>query len=98
MTAEQAKEWNRKNSKFYKLYDGESFTAKLKDMKAIPSKFDPEKEVIRYTFEEQDGSNKYWENSNGKLLEQMTALIGKVIQVVRSGEGPQTKYEAFIAE
>ena len=98
MTTDQAKEWSRKNSKFLKLEDGESFTAKLKDIKPVTSRFDAEKEVIRYTFELEDTSVKYWENANGKLLEQLTELVGKKLQIFRSGEGNNTKYEAFIAE
>lgn len=98
MTPEQAKEWGRKNSRFLKLEDGENFIAKLKDMKPIPNRFDIEKEVIRYTFEFEDGTVKSWENGNAKVLEQMTELVGKKVQVLRNGEGNKTKYEVFIAE
>jgi hypothetical protein len=98
MTPEQAKEWAFKNSKYFKLKDGESFTARLKDMKPITSRFNPEKEVIRYTFELPDGSIKFFENGSGVLLAQMTSLVGKDIQVTREGEKTETKYEVFLAE
>lgn len=93
ITPEQAKDWAFKNSKFLSLSDGESFTAKLKDSKAITSRFDPEKEVIRYTFELEDGVTKYWENGSGANLEILSGLYNKTVQITRSGEGNQTKYE-----
>ena len=93
MTPEQAREWNVKNSKFVKLDDGESFTGVLKDMKNIPSKFDPEKEVIHYTFELSDGSLKYWDNGSGRTCEEMAALMKRKVTITRMGEGNQTKYE-----
>ena len=95
MTPEQAREWNVKNSKFVKLDDGESFTGVLKDMKAVPSHFDPEKEVIHYTFTLPDGTVKYWDNASGATCEAMAACIGKQVQITRNGEGPQTKYEVM---
>mgnify|MGYP001579347439 CR=1 FL=1 len=98
MTPEQAKQWAFKNSKFLSLNDGDSFTAKLKDTKPIPSRFDAEKEVIRYTFEMEDGTVKYWENGSGKTLEQMSEYVGMIVQVIRNGEGNQTKYEVLLAE
>ena len=98
MTPEQASAWRAKNSKFLKLEDGESFTAKLKDMKAITSHFDSEKEVIHYTFELPDGSVKFFDNGSGALCEQLSGLVGKTLQIFRKGEGNNTKYEAFEAE
>lgn len=95
MTPEQAKEWSVKNSKFVRLDDGESFTGILKDMKPIPSKFDPEKEVIHYTFSLPDGSVKYWDNGSGATCEALSALIGKKVTLTRMGEGTQTKYEVM---
>ena len=76
-----------------KLADGESFTAVLKDMKPIPSSFDPEKEVIHYTFQLPDGSVKYWDNGSGATCEIMSLLVGSKVTITRNGEGNQTKYE-----
>jgi hypothetical protein len=93
MTPEQAHEWNQKNSKFVKLGDGESFEAVLKDMKPVPSKFDPEKETIHYTFVMDDGSVKYFDNASGGLCESLAGLVGKKVKLTRHGTDTQTKYE-----
>ena len=93
ITPEQAKAWAFKNSKFLALGDGESFKAKLKDSKAVTSRFDAEKEIIRYTFEFPDGVVKYWENGSGKNLEILSGLYGHTVEITRSGEGNSTKYE-----
>lgn len=93
MTPEQAKEWAFKNSKFLALGDGESFTAKLKDSKPVTSRFDAEKEIIRYTFEFPDGTTKWWENGSGANLEILSGLYNKVVTITRNGEGNATKYE-----
>lgn len=93
ISQEEAKAWSFRNSKFLALRDGESFKAKLKDSKAVTSRFDAEKEVIRYTFEFPDGTTKFWENGSGANLEILSALYNKVVEITRSGTGNATKYE-----
>lgn len=96
ITPEQAKDWSFKNSKFLSIGDGESFEAKLKDSKAVTSRFDAEKETIRYTFVFPDGTEKYWENGSGTNLEILSTLYGQVVEISRTGTGNATKYEIMV--
>ena len=99
MSPEQVREWAKKNSKFIKLADGDSFKGKLKDFKAIPDHFNPDKEVIRYTFEMEDGQLKYWDNGRASVVEAMAGFVGKLVEVWRRGEGKNdTSYEVLSAE
>ena len=97
MTPEQMKELAVKNSKYIKLEDGGSITAKLIECKAVPQQRDPEKETYRYTLEMEDGSKKLFESTSNGLLRKMADVMGKKIQIMREGEGPETRYEIFIA-
>lgn len=92
ITPEQAKAWAFKNSKFVSLADGESFTAKLRDSKPVTSRFDADKEIIRYTFEFPEGIIKYWENASGGNLEILSGLYNQEVRISRQGVGNATKY------
>lgn len=98
MTPEQMKETAVKNSKFIKIADGESYTGILKECKAVPQQRDPEKETYRYSLLGEDGAVKFLESTSNGLLRKMADVMGKKIQIVRDGEGPETRYEVFIAE
>ena len=93
ISPEQAKECSFKNSKFFGLVDGDSFTAILKDSKIVASHFDAEKESIRYTFEFPDGTVKWWENGSGANLEILSQLYGIKVTITRDGIGNSTRYE-----
>lgn len=98
MTPDEMKQLAMKNSKFVRVEDGGSIVAKLLECKAVPSQRDPEKETYRYTFEFEDGSKKFFESTSNSLLRRMADVMGKKIQLMREGEGPETRYEVFIAE
>lgn len=92
MTEAQAKEWQKKNSPFLKLGDGEKVEVTLRDMKAVPAK-DPSKETMRYIVINEDGAQKFWDSASGALAVQMSALIGKKISISRVGTtSTDTKY------
>jgi len=97
MDQSQLQSWAKKNNKFLKLKDGETFKGVLKDAKPRVSSFDREKEVISYAFETPEGI-KYFDNGSPALAEKMSAYIGKEIILTRRGEGPNTKYEVDITE
>ena len=92
MDKSQLESWAKKNNKFLKLKDGESFKGILKDAKPRVSSFDREKEVISYAFENQEGI-KYFDNGSPALAERLSAFIGKEVTLTRRGEGTTTKYE-----
>ena len=98
MTPDEMKNLAIKNSKFIKLEDGGNVTAKLISCKAVPQQRDPEKETYRYELEMEDGSHKFLESTSNGLLRKMADVMGKKIQIMREGEGPETRYEIFVAE
>jgi hypothetical protein len=98
MTPDEMRELAFKNSKYVKIEDGGSVTAKLVECKAVPQQRDPDKETYRYTLEFEDGSKKFLESTSNGLLRKMAEVMGKKIQITREGEGPETRYEVFIAE
>ena len=98
MTSEEMKETAAKNSKFLRLEDGESVTITVLECKAVPQQRDPEKETYRYTLQMEDGSKKFFESTSNGLLRRMAEVMGKKIQLVREGLGPETRYEVFLQE
>ena len=98
MTPEDMRNISFKNSKYVKIEDGGSITAKLIECKAVPQQRDPEKETYRYTLEFEDGQRKFLESTSNGLLRKMADVMGKKIQITRVGEGPETRYDVFIAQ
>lgn len=92
MTPEQMIDTAHKQSKFVRLEDGESVTAKLIECKAVPQQRDPEKETYRYTLEFPDGSKKFLESASTGLLRKMAGFMQKTVTITRDGEGPDTRY------
>jgi len=94
MTAQEMKEWAKKNNKFVKLSDGESITATFKEVKTITKdSFGTEKEVMRYTLILEDGSLKIFENGSIALANEMANFLGSKVTVTRHGEKQDTRYE-----
>lgn len=99
MTPEEMRSTAAKNSKFIKIEDGGSYTGKYLSCDAVPQQRDPEKETYRYTFEEQDGSKKFLETTSNGFLRKMAEIArGSMVRIEREGEGPDTRYEVFIAD
>jgi len=86
------KEWSKKQSKFVKLDDCESMTLQYDGFDVIPSKFDPEKQSIRYKFS-LNGEKKFWENGTSKVALQFDQIkVGSIVKVTRSGLDKATSY------
>lgn len=99
MRSEEMKKWAEKNQKFIKLSDGQVFVGWLKEAKPTISRFDPEKEVIRYTFTDADGNEKFFENGSPRLCEELSEYVGGgKVTIFREGDGPKTRYVVGDAE
>lgn len=84
------------NSLFLSLQDGESFEGIYKGYEAVPSTFDPEKEVLAYNFEV-NGVEKPFKSGSLKLAVQMKDVaIGTIVKVSRTGQGAKTTYKVDV--
>lgn len=90
--SEEMKAWAFKNKKYISLSDGQSINLLVKNAKPVESKFDPEKEVMRFYCELEDGSVKCFENGSSRLVEILADYLGKWVNLRREGEGNDTKY------
>lgn len=99
MTPEQLKEWSKKNNKFVKVEEDDPFFGRLIDAKPITKDVNGEtKEVIRFYFEPSDGGNdKTWDTQNGKIIEQMSAYLGKLVKISCEGQGNKKRYTIEMA-
>jgi len=93
MDPDQMREWAFKNKKYVMLKDGDQLVVKFVECKSVENKFDSEKESMRYSFQFEDGSIKFFENGSPALAEKMAELVGKTIKLTRHGEGNKTKYD-----
>ena len=92
------KDWSRKQSKFVKLEDGESMTLQYEGFDIIPSKFDPEKQSIRYKFS-LNGDKKFWENGTQKVALQFDNIkTGSIVKVTRKGLEKATSYAVEVID
>ena|SRR3990167_8628917 len=84
----------KKNSKFLKLGEGESFEGIYEAHKTSPSTFDPEKETVVYTLRYMDGHKIFWQTSSVKVARFISKLDpGNKLKIKRIGTGTNTKYE-----
>lgn len=98
MTPEQMRKTAFENSVYIKLKSGEKFIGVAKNCETVKSLQDPTKSTYLYTFDIA-GKEKFFKSSSNVLLNTMADLMGKKIEVLRRGEGTDTKYEvALIAE
>ena len=88
--------WKKEQSDFISLKDGEEFTGVYKGWKLVGSRFDPEKQIPRFTFEI-NGKEKSMDNGNGSLLDFLDGITeGQTVNIKRTGEKVQTKYHGTI--
>ena len=86
-------DWKKEQSDFVTLKSGESFTGVYKSWKLVGSRFDPEKQIPRFTFDV-DGKEKSMDNSNGSLLSGMDGIEeGTRVTITRTGEKTNTRYQ-----
>ncbi len=83
------KDYQKRNSSFIKIEDGESAEGIFGGMKPIVKDvFGQEKEVMRYKID-----NKTFDSSSGALAIQMDEVtVGEKIRISREGTGMETKY------
>ena len=75
------KKWADYNNQFFKLELNQEVEVEYKGFKVIPSRFDPEKETIRYTLLV-DGVVKYWENSSVVIAEVFDSVsVGSKVKI-----------------
>ena len=89
-------DFKRKNSKFIKLSDGESFVARYNGYSMMFNKL-TSKDVPVYKFQTEDGE-KFLQSQSGKLCaffdeDEGSAKKGQVVKIKRVGIGMQTNYE-----
>ena len=90
---EDLKKWAKKNQKFISLDDGESITFRLVDFRTTTKDiFGEEKDVVKYTCELPDGSQKVFENGSPAIANRMSDFLGKVVTLTRRGLASKTKY------
>lgn len=101
LTSDQMKEMAFRNSPFLKLQDGEtSPICLLVECKDVPSKQNPTQTTYQYKLEFSDSKGtvvKFLESASNKLLTKMSDLLGKQIQIKRTGLGTETQYEPTLA-
>lgn len=98
MTPDQMRDAAKRNSPFVKLEDGESVRITLKSCIELPQQQDPSKSTYRYTVEDENGDEKFFESASNSLLDKMADLMGKHIVLKRSGTGNKTTYDVKAAE
>lgn len=87
------KDWADKQSPFIRLTDGEVFVGKYVGWEEVPNRFDPKKKIIKYSFVNDDGEEKSFENGSTNTAYQFhDVLEGSRVELMRIGEGQKTKY------
>jgi len=94
MTDQNLEDFARRNSKFLKLDDKESFTGKYVSSKCVPSAFDPDKEIVQYELEYLDGQKVTWNNGSGRVAKEFAKIkLGETVTITRDGLATKTRYE-----
>lgn len=85
----------KRNQKFLKLGDGETFTGAYMGFVIGFDPRNPEKEKVTYKFRPDDSEkNVFMSSGSVSLAQRMSKIaIGEVIQLTRHGMGTETSYE-----
>lgn len=93
MNVNSLKDWADKQSPFIKLSDGEVFVGQYMGWEEMPSRFDVKKKTIKYTFLNDDGEEKSFENGSTNTAYQFHDIKeGARVEILRVGDGQKTKY------
>jgi len=92
----QLSNWTKKNAKFFKLEDGESAEVVYQGFSFVKSKFDQDKEVVRYMLKTPFGV-KAWDTSAATVANFFDAVKpGQKVTIARKGTGTNTTYHLDI--
>lgn len=94
------KDYSKKNSKFLKLEDGESFIGTYLGYSMTFNKMSG-KEVPIFKFKDEEGQEKFLQSQSGFLChffdeDSNESKVGDVIKITRIGTGMNTKYQAIV--
>src|SRR3990172_12059365 len=93
------KDWAVKQSPFIVIETNESIIVKYLGFKMVPNRFDVDKEVVRYLFQLQDGTQKPWENGQLQVARVFDEIEKETwVKISRTGEGNKTRYEIDIVD
>jgi hypothetical protein len=88
-----AKEYHEENSKYLKLKDGETFCGVFLSCKKAPNRFEPGKQTVEYTFQNEEGREVSFENGSLGVSDFFGDLPdGSEFSMTRDGEGSKTRY------
>lgn len=84
----------KKNRKFIKIKDGESYSGIYRGYKIHPSRFDMSKDTVSYMFEDiETGKILPWDSNSGWVaIEMIKYKEGDLLVLTRVGDGTSTKY------
>lgn len=86
-------EWANDQRGYFTLENGESIKVKFLSFRTKPSTFDPEKQVVEYKFQLEDGKTKTWDNGSAKTADKFDKVKeGQWVVLSRVGEGTKTEY------
>lgn len=86
-------DWAKSQSDYISIKDGETLECIYQGHKYVPSRFDPEKVVPRYSLEIEDGVVKKMDCGNTFLAFGLDGIEpGTKIKISRTGEKKDTKY------
>jgi len=87
------REYVKKRRKYIKIAEGETISAIYQGFDYVPSKFNPDEEIVRYKLE-LDGVIKPWDTSATSVAEDFSNLEpGQSVTITRHGSGTNTIYE-----
>lgn len=83
---------------YIRIGNGESFIGICIECDKVPNLQDPTKATFLYKFKLDSGETKFFKTTSTIILDKMSSLMGKRVQILRNGEGKDTRYEVFILD